>query len=453
MAPGTCCVLMNFSFYHKASHVPPNLSRVLDLSVFWLMGIFIFLNPFPHVTSLKEIAFYLSVALVVFGMATRKLDFSFKTPLTLPFVLFSAWAALGLFFALDLENSLHDFYAHLLKYLAFYYILVNCCRTQKRLGWLSWIIILSATAFCVGALGYEYWVLGENVENPRFGVRFVQTPTNLMGVVTLFALILTVHYLTKKHVPWKVRVLLGFCLISMLCVTILTLSRSNFVAMGVVSVILLSRYKKVFWGFVVLFALFVLLSPMKDRFILSERSDISDRGSILHRISLAYISYEIIKDYPVWGTGFGIRTFQNREAIDPYMYNGRLPENLRMDAWAPAINKDVEDEDVVDILFKCPHNMFLNVGVRTGIVGLLLFLWILFAAARMCWHTIQHGKTDALKSWGYGMAACYVMFLIKGSLDPVFTHLTEVVFFTILGMITIVWNSDSPSISPATSPT
>jgi len=39
---------------------------------------------------------------------------------------------------------------------------------------------------------------------------------------------------------------------------------------------------------------------------------------------------------------------------------------------------------IVDILFKCPHNMFLNVGVRTGIVGLLLFLWILFAAARMC---------------------------------------------------------------------
>jgi len=191
--------MMNSSFPNKNKRVPPKLSRVLDQSVFWLMGIFIFLNPFPHVTSLKEIAFYLSVALVVFGMVTRKLNFSFKTPLTLPFVLYSAWAALGLFFALDPENSVHDFYAHLLKYLAFYYILVNCYRTQKRLDWLSWIIILSATAFCVGALGYEYWVLGENVENPRFGVRFVQTPTNLMGVVTLFALILTVHYLTKKH--------------------------------------------------------------------------------------------------------------------------------------------------------------------------------------------------------------------------------------------------------------
>ena len=296
-------------------------------------------------------------------------------------------------------------------------------------------------------------MLGENVESSRFGLRFVQTPTNLIGVVTLFALILTVHYLTKRHVSWKVRVLLGCCLLSMLSVTVLTQSRSNFVAIGVVSVILLSRYKKIFLGFVVLFALFILFSPMKDRFILSERSDKSDKGSILHRISLAYISYEIMKDYPLLGTGFGIRTFQNRQVIDPYMYNRRLPENLRMDVWAKAINKDVEDEDVVNILFKCPHNMFLNVGVRTGIVGLLLFLWILFAAARMCWHTIRHGKTDALRSWGYCMAACYVMYLIKGSLDPIFTHLTEVVFFTILGMITIGWKSDSPSISPATSPT
>jgi hypothetical protein len=32
------------------------------------------------------------------------------------------------------------------------------------------------------------------------------------------------------------------------------------------------------------------------------------------------------------------------------------------------------------------------------------------------------------------------MFLVKGSLDPIFTHLTEVVLFTILAMITIVWN-------------
>ncbi|MCF8128622.1 MAG: hypothetical protein K9N10_08910, partial [Deltaproteobacteria bacterium] len=60
--------------------VLPNLSQVLDLSVFLLTGIFLFLNPFPHVTSLKEIAFYLSVALVIVGMVTRKLDFSFKTP-------------------------------------------------------------------------------------------------------------------------------------------------------------------------------------------------------------------------------------------------------------------------------------------------------------------------------------------------------------------------------------
>ena len=155
MAQGIYSVLMTFSFHLKTNHVPANLSRVLDLSVFWLMGFFIFLNPFPHVTSAKEIAFYLSVALVVFGMATGKLNFSFKSPLTLPFMLFSAWAALGLFFALDPENSLHDFYAHLLKYLAFYYILVNCSSTKKRLKWLSWIIILSATTFCVGALGYE----------------------------------------------------------------------------------------------------------------------------------------------------------------------------------------------------------------------------------------------------------------------------------------------------------
>lgn len=424
---------------HQKETGQDTLSRVLDGSLFGLMGLFIFLNPFPHVTSIKEIAFYLSVVVVIFGMVTRKLPFSFKSPLTLPFVLFAAWSGVGIFYALDQENSFHDFYAHLLKYLAFYYMLINCCHSKKRLEWFSWIIILSAAVFCAGALGYDYWVLGENVENPRFGVRFVQTPTNLLGVVSLFAMILTVHYLTEKQVKRPVRIMAGCCFLSVVAVTVLTQSRSNFVAMGVVAVILLSRYKKIFVAFVVFFALFILFSPMKDRFILSEKSDVSDKGSILHRISLAYISVEIIKDYPLWGTGFGIRTFKNRDAIDPHQYNRRLPKKLRMDEWYHNDNWKPEDGDVVEYLFKCPHNMFLNVGVRTGVVGLLLFLWILFAAARMCWQTLRHGKTDVFKSWGYCMAACFVMFLVKGSLDPIFTHLTEVVFFMILAMVTMVW--------------
>ncbi|MBT3256877.1 MAG: hypothetical protein HN366_10520 [Deltaproteobacteria bacterium] len=421
------------------------------------MGIFIFFNPFPHTTSIQEISFYLSIFLVVLGIIFKKMPFSFKSPLSLPLVLFTLWAAIGLFFALDRDNSLHDFYSHLLKYLLLYYMLINVFNSKKRLEWLSWVIIISATLFCLGALGYEYLILGENENSARFGVRFVQNPTNLMGVITLFAAILSAHHLTEKGRHWWYHILFVFCLLALLAVTVLTQSRSNFVALGVVAVILLSKYKKVLLAFVLVFALFICLSPIKDRFILSEKSNVNDMGSLLHRISIAYISYEIIKDYPVFGTGFGIKTFQNRKAIDPKVYNARLPKKFRMDEWGPrvvdlkAYNEQVarnsgagesppKETDIVEHLFKRPHNMFLNIGVRMGLVGLLLFLYLWFVAGKMCWKTIRHGKSAFLKGWGYCVTAAFVMFLVKGSLDPIFTHLTEVVLFTILAMITIVWN-------------
>ena len=432
-------------------------SQVLNGGLFCLMGIFIFFNPFPHTTSIQEISFYLSVFLVVLGIVSKKISFSFKSPLSLPLVLFTLWAALGLFFALDQENSLHDFYAHLLKYLMLYYMLINVFNSKKRLEWLSWTIIISATLFCVGALGYEYLILGENEYSTRFGVRFVQNPTNLMGVITLFAAILSAHHLTEKGRLWWYRVLFGFCLLALLAVTVLTESRSNFVAIGIVAVILLSKYKKVLLAFVVVFAIFICFSPIKDRFFLSEKASVNDMGSLLHRISIAYISYEIIKDYPVFGTGFGIKTFQNRKVIDPKAYNARLPKKLRLDEWGPRVvdlkaykeqvlrnsgkdDRPPEEQGIVEHLFKSPHNMFLNIGVRMGVVGLLFFLYLFFVVGGMCWKTMRHGKSAFLKGWGHCVTAAFVMFLVKGSLDPIFTHLTEVVLFTILAMITIVWN-------------
>ena len=431
-------------------------SKVLSGSLICLMGIFIFFNPFPHTTSIQEISFYLSVFLVVLGIISKKMPFSFKSPLSLPLILFTFWAGLGLFFALDIENSLHDFYSHLLKYLMLYYILINVFNTKDRLKWLSWIIIISATLFSLGALGYEYLILGENEGSTRFGVRFVQNPTNLMGVITLFAAILSTHQLTEKGRSWWYHVAFIFCLLALLAVTVLTQSRSNFVALGMVAVILLSKYKKVLLAFFVIFALIVCLTPMKERFFLSE-SKIDSKASILHRISIAYISCEIIKDYPIFGTGFGIKTFQNRKVIDPKVYNARLPKKYRMDEWAQRFPhlKEYEkqlsknsgtnggspgESGIIEYLFKRPHNMFLIIGVRMGLVGLVFFLYLWFVAGKMCWKTMRHGKNSFLKGWGHCVTAAFVMFLVKGSLDPIFTHLTEVALFTILAMITIVWN-------------
>ena len=63
-----------------------------------LIGIFIFFNPFPHTTAIQEISFYLSVAMILVLVVSKKAEFSWLTPLSLPFKLFVFWAFIGIFF-------------------------------------------------------------------------------------------------------------------------------------------------------------------------------------------------------------------------------------------------------------------------------------------------------------------------------------------------------------------
>ena len=140
-----------------------NWLDLLIRSIPFLMGIFIFFNPFPHTTAIKEICYYLSVIIVTILILSKNIDFTFKTPLLLPFGLFILWSFLSIFFAFDKENSIHDFYFHLIRYIILYYILINFFNSEKRLVYLSWVIIISSSIFIIGGLIYYYFILEENL--------------------------------------------------------------------------------------------------------------------------------------------------------------------------------------------------------------------------------------------------------------------------------------------------
>ena len=103
----------------------------LNKSVQVLMGMFIFFNPFPHITAIEEICFYLSISLVIILFLFKKNNISFETPFLVPIGIFFIWTFLGLFFAIDKNNSIHDFYAHFIRYILIYYILINYFKSKK----------------------------------------------------------------------------------------------------------------------------------------------------------------------------------------------------------------------------------------------------------------------------------------------------------------------------------
>ncbi len=401
---------------HKISRILRSITdlqfpEILKRSIPVLIGILIFLNPFPYTTSIKEVCFYLSVSITLLLMVFRWARFSFKTPLLLPFCLFALWALVGIFFALDQENSMHDFYSHLLRYIILYFITINFFNSRRLFEALSWIMVVSATIFSIGAMVYFYLILGHSLSERL--ANFDQIPCNRVSMLAGFGALISLHLLFTR-IQWVRRAILLFFVIPLSATIILAQTRGTMVAMSLAVIILFFRYRKIMVAFLGGMLILVAITPIKDRLF--------DTKTNYPRMGTNYLSLEIIKDYPISGIGFGMQTYGRSYLLSPEKYMSRIPTEY----WSHEFFRD-------------PHNMLLGIAVRTGLVGLGFFLYIISAFAHTCWKLTVNGKDDFIGGWGLCMLSAFLFFFVVGLFEPVFNHLTETLLFTIFSLATVLW--------------
>lgn len=388
------------------------LFAVLEHAVPVLLLIFIALNPVPYSTAIKEICFYSALGFILILAGSKRIPFSFRSPLTWPFALFTAWVFVGLFFALDQENSLHDFQTHWLKYLALYYVLINVFSTRQRLAWLSWALTIPAALLSLGLM-INFYAVQNHPLSRKFVTGIPEIAVNGLGIVAVPAALFSLHYiLVGKRLSLKIFAL--FCLVSTSVACFLTQAKGTVLALFLGIFMLCFDYKKLLLVCLGIFLIVFTFSPVKDRFM-----TISPITAL--RLDIHYITYEIIKDHPVVGIGFGMQTYGNRKFIDLESYYRRIPERFR------------------GYLHTDPHSMPFSVAVRTGLIGLGLFLWILFVPFRMAWQCMQDGD-PFIRRWGICLMAAFVAILTIGFFEPFFSHVPEVVFFLLMAMLTAVWH-------------
>ena len=403
-----------------------NLRDFLNFSVLVLIGLYIFINPFPHLTAIKETSFYLSFLILLILLFRRKTDFSFTTPLTIPFILFIGWTFTGLFFALDKENSIHDFYSHLLRYIVLYFIIITVFNSRKRFTTLSRIIIASSTTYSIWGIIYFYLIMGYSWAT-RYsyggakGFLGYEVSGNSLCVLVIFSILLSLNLFMNSS-P-RGRIILFLCTIPQLTLIFLIQSKGGFIALFLSVMMILWKNRKLQLAALILLVVITAMSPIKKRFSV-------DQFIKNYRIRMMFTTLEIVKDYPIIGIGFGNLTYG--EKIDLEMYNNRVPEKFRQKS---------------DLIIGSPHNMLLNILVRLGVVGLALFLFIIAIFVRMCWQCIRYGKDDVVKNWGLCMLSAFLAFFVIGMADQMFHHFTEVVLYTILSMGTIIWRiNKEPSV-------
>ena len=180
----------------KMTHDTGGIQVYAERLIVVLLGTFIFLNPFPHTTTIKEICFYTSVAMVILLIIVKKTDFSLSSPLTLPFALYILWAFASIFWAVDRDNTVHDFYAHLLKHIAVYYLVINYYASEKRLNLLVWIVILSTSIFTIKGMVNFYIVMDHPISSRL--IHAERAPINISAMVALFTVFLSMLFLKRE---------------------------------------------------------------------------------------------------------------------------------------------------------------------------------------------------------------------------------------------------------------
>jgi len=384
-----------------------------------LVGMFIFLNPYPHVTALKEITFYGSVLLLLASIFMKKEEFSLRTPLSRPFLLFALWGFFGLFFALNKGNSIHDFFVHLIRYLLIFYLLFNFFATRERLLILIWTIVISTAVYSVGMLTEFYVVRGYNLST-KLGVYIDgqhEIPSNIIGICTLFGLLLSLYQLTNERILYR-RIILTIFTCSTAIATLATQARGAILAMIVSLILSFPRNKKTLLAFFLFLALIILIMPVKDQLT---PSAIVDKINTDQRIRIWYSFGEMVIDHPMTGIGFGMQTYHDENLLNKY--NEKVPPQYRQETPLNA-----------------PHNIVLDVAVRVGFVGLALFFYIILVFVRMSWQMIKSGEDDFIRHWGLCVLAAFVAVFIQGQFENTMSGPPAIILYTTFAMMVILWN-------------
>ena len=394
--------------------------KTLPKTVNCLLGVYIFFIPFPHTTAIKEFCFYVSIAILSYLIFSRRISLSFKTPLTFPFLLLIVWNLFDLLFALDKGNSLHDLIFHLVKYVIIFFLTFNFFNSEKKFKVLTWIVICSNAIFSLGAIVYFYGIQ-DNPISARLGLGFLEMHVDYIGFATLLSIFLILNnfnYETNK----SEKLIYSVCLIFLCAATVLTQSKGTFLAAFIGFLILFKNKIKVYFTISILFVLIIIFMPgLRDRFAMNNIID-------EYRIGIYLTNLEIIKAYPITGIGFGMQTYDN--SIDLETYNDKIPPRYKQKKLVAA-----------------PHSSFFDIAVRTGIIGLILFIIVLIKSVQMNLEIIRTNNTN-ISNWGLCLFASFISIIIQNLFSDGMFGPQALFLYTIFSMITVLWELNNKTENP-----
>jgi len=190
-------------------------ARFLDKSAAVMLGLTIFYIPFPFLTSLKEVLFYLPVTIAVGFMATGKTTVRLQQSLLTFLYIFAAWTLVTAFFSLDPKSSLNDVFFHLIKYILYYFALLVFMASRARFRSITWILYISGCVFAAGLLVSSYLLENHPITRRLGEFGLTEISTNLIVVVTAVAFVFGLQlFFRSKVAVTRFGVILGLVILA-----------------------------------------------------------------------------------------------------------------------------------------------------------------------------------------------------------------------------------------------
>jgi len=393
--------------------IPDRFKFIGIKSIYILLCIYFVANQFNHTTTFMEIGFYGSLLIFIPLLVTRRVRIDMSFPLSYPMLSFLGIAILGAFFALNKENTIHDIYAHFIRYM-FLWMFLSISLTQKdKIERLLALITVSTTIFCLYSIINQYYVHHNGI-NSRFltGVHYLTT--SAISIHTSFGCAISL-YMIQNSKSRSIKALFITTLAILTIATILTQTRCGIAAViACYAIFVILNKKGVLSVAMVLTMLAALIaSPAAKRFT----HDITGNVRILH----ALLCLDIIKDYPVTGIGFGQNTF---------LYNLDL-EKYRTETMAKYPSLPYTKKPLMH-----PHNIFADMAIKTGLPGLAVFITILTITAKIIIRLIKNSDTRKL---AFVPAVSLSSFIIIGMFEQTLQHTYEAIYSLSFALVYILW--------------
>ncbi len=398
------------------------LDKVIDygLLVLILVSPLVFKKGMVHGSSLPKLAFIQSAVLLLCflwclkGRYSRQLLLR-KTPVALPMILFLTTVLLSLFQAVNLYEGMRQS-IHLALCVILFFLVVDRVRTRKYLDRVIAACILSgAVVSIIGIIQYLSsfaWI--PQVETARPAGTFMTRAMAVHFLVIVFPLSFLPFLPAKEdRLPWPY----GVSSLGMIVYLIYTRSRAGWVACGFVVLFLLAVL--LFTGLVreekrgmtkgkvvavlgaILLVVLLACIPRKGE----ETTNIRERIGSITKLSDSSVHPRLvwwrntgamIKDN-LW-TGVGIGNFKTNYPL----YQGPVKVE-------PGLNAELR--------LNRAHNDYLQTASEVGIIGLLLYLWMLGAAFKMSWRTWKHTSSKGTRA----RVVCLAMGVAAFSINSFFS--------------------------------